>query len=130
MTKTDVQLQRDVIDELRFDPRVAAEVDVEAYGGIVTLSGQVESFAKKHAAVRAAERVAGAYAVADTLTVALPSAFRRTDTDVAHSVLTALRWDIEVPNEMISGARRGRVGMARGDRPVAVPDYGRGARGS
>lgn len=103
MTKTDVQLQRDVIDELRFDPRVGpAEIDVSARDGIVTISGQVESFAKKYAAARATERVAGAYAVADALTVALPSAFKRTDTDVAHSVLTALRWDIEVPDDMVT----------------------------
>jgi osmotically-inducible protein OsmY len=103
MTKSDVQVQRDVIDELRFDPRVApAEIGVAAKNGVVTISGQVESFAKKYAAARAAERVSGVHALADELTVALPSAFKRTDTDVAHSVLTALRWDIEVPDDMVT----------------------------
>jgi osmotically-inducible protein OsmY len=102
MTKTDAELQRDVINELRFDPRVEpAEIGVATREGVVTLSGEVESYAKKCAAALAAERVAGVRALADVLTVALPVSFRRTDTDVAHSVASALRWDVEVPDDMI-----------------------------
>jgi hypothetical protein len=54
MIKTDAQLQQDVIDELRFDPSVAsADIGVSARDGVVTLTGQVDNFAKKSAAVRA-----------------------------------------------------------------------------
>jgi osmotically-inducible protein OsmY len=102
MTKTDTQLQRDVIDELRWDPRVgSAEIGVAAKNGVITLSGQIESFAKKYAAVRAAERVAGTRAVADDLTVALPMSFKRTDTDIAHAVASTLKWDVQVPEDRI-----------------------------
>ena len=71
--KNDSQLQKDVIDELRWDPSIGStEVGVAAKDGVVTLSGQVDSFAKKYAATRAAERVAGVRAVAEELAVALP----------------------------------------------------------
>lgn len=102
MIKTDTQLQKDVIEELRWDPAVgSAEVGVAAKFGVVTLSGQVDSFAKKYAATRAAERVAGVRAVAEALKVVLPSSHVRTDTDLAHSVVSALRWDVQVPDESV-----------------------------
>src|SRR5512146_3427556 len=102
MIKTDVQLQRDVIDELRWDPSVgAAEIGVAVKNGVITLSGQVESFAKKYAAVRAVERVAGVRAVAEELTVVLPGSFKRTDTDLAHVVASTLKWDVQVPDEKV-----------------------------
>lgn len=102
MIKTDSQLQRDVIDELRWDPSVgSAEIGVAAKTGVITLTGDVDSVAKKYAAARAAERVAGVRAVADELKVALPMSFKRTDTDVAHSVASTLKWDVQVPDEKV-----------------------------
>lgn len=100
--KTDVQLQRDVIDELRWDPSVgSAEIGVAVKNGVITLSGQVESFAKKYAAVRAAERVAGVRVVAEEVTVVLPGSFKRTDTDLAHIVASTLKWDVQVPDDKV-----------------------------
>lgn len=100
--KTDVQLQRDVIDELRWDPRVGpAEIGVAAKDGVVTLTGSVDSNARKYAAIHTAERVAGVKALADDLVVKLPSALRRSDTEVAHAALNALKWNIEVPDDKV-----------------------------
>ena len=102
MIKTDSQLQRDVINELRWDPSVgSAEIGVAAKSGVVTLSGQVESFARKYAAGCAAERVAGVRAIAEKLTVSVPMSFKRTDTDIAHSLANTLKWDVRVPDEAI-----------------------------
>lgn len=102
MIKTDSQLQRDVIDELRFDPSIGSEeIGVAAKNGVVTLSGQVSNYAKKSAVVRAAERVAGVRAIAEELTVVLPSSFKRTDTDLAHSVAAVLKWDVSVPDDKL-----------------------------
>jgi osmotically-inducible protein OsmY len=102
MTKTDAQLQRDVIDELRWDPSVgSAEIGVAAKNGVITLSGQVESFAKKYAAVRAAERVAGVRAIAEEVNVVLPMSFKRTDTDIAHAAASTLKWDVQVPDDRV-----------------------------
>lgn len=97
MFKSDIQLQPDVMDELRWDPAVgSAEIGIAAKDGVITLSGNVESFAAKYAAVRAAERVRGVRAVADALKVALPSASRRSDTEIAHTVADRLTWDTSI----------------------------------
>lgn len=102
MRKSDDQLQRDVTEELRWDPSIGrAEIGVVARDGVVTLTGQADSFAKRWAAIKAAERVSGVRAVADELTVHLPTDYKRTDIDIAHAVANALRWDIEVPDDKI-----------------------------
>jgi osmotically-inducible protein OsmY len=102
MIKTDSQLQRDVIDELRWDPRVgSAEIGVAAKNGVVTLTGQLDTYAKKYAAVRAAERVAGVRAIAEELTVVLLGSYQRTDTDLAHIVASTLKWDVVVPDDKV-----------------------------
>jgi osmotically-inducible protein OsmY len=102
MRKTDAQLQRDVCDELRWDPSVvSAEIGVASKDGVITLTGQVDSFAKKNAAVRAAERVGGVRAIAEDVTVVIPASLTRTDADLAHVVANSLRWDVQVPDEKI-----------------------------
>lgn len=96
--RTDAQLQRDVMDELRWDPAVGdAEIGVAVKDGVVTLAGEVESFARRFAAVKAAERVAGIRAIAEDIHVKIPSASTRTDTEIAHATANALEWDVEVP---------------------------------
>ena len=102
MMKSDSQLQRDVIEELRWDPSIGRlEIGVACSDGVVTLSGEVDSYSRKYTAARVAERVLGVKAVADELTVHLPSSSRRSDTEIAHAVVQALRWDIDVPTEGI-----------------------------
>jgi osmotically-inducible protein OsmY len=100
--KTNNTLQKDVIDELRWEPKTKdAEIGVAVKDGVVTLSGIVQSYAQKYAAERAAERVSGVRAVADELMVTLPSTGQRTDTEIAHAALSALDWDIEVPDQHV-----------------------------
>jgi osmotically-inducible protein OsmY len=102
MIKTDSQLRQDVVDELAWDPQVGpAEIGVAASNGVVTLGGQVGSYAAKTAALKAAERVAGVRAVADEMKVRLPFASARTDVDIAHAVANALRWDTQVPDSQV-----------------------------
>lgn len=101
--KTDLQLHKDVIDELRWDPRVNdAEIGVAVKGGVVTLTGSVETFAQKYAAERVVERVTGVKAVADDLHVRPTGSTARNDTDLAHSAVNALAWNIEVPADKIT----------------------------
>ena len=101
--KTDLQLHKDVLDEIRWDPRVTeTEIGVAAKDGVVTLTGSVETYAQKYAVERDVERVTGVRAVADDLHVRPSGAFLRNDTDIAHSVVNALAWDIEVPAEKIT----------------------------
>ncbi len=75
---TDLQLQQNVIAELRWEPGVdAAAIGVRVEDGVVTLDGTVATYPQKVAAERAVERVAGVAAIADELTVALPGDYRR-----------------------------------------------------
>jgi len=63
--KTDSQLQQDVSAELKWEPSIdAARIGVEVKDGVVTLSGQVDSYAAKWSAERAAQRVSGVNALA------------------------------------------------------------------
>jgi osmotically-inducible protein OsmY len=100
--RTDQDLQRAVLEELAWDPRVSErEIGVAAKDGVVTLTGFVESYAQKSAAERDAERVSGVKAVAQELRVKLPGTFQRTDTEIAHSAIQNLQWDVEVPEGKI-----------------------------
>ncbi|HTN61500.1 MAG TPA: BON domain-containing protein [Devosia sp.] len=48
----DTHLQLEVIAELNWEPSVtAAHIGVAASAGVITLTGEVESYAEKHAAV-------------------------------------------------------------------------------
>jgi len=51
--KMDIDIQRDVLEELKWEPSVnAAHIGVSVKEGIVTLSGHVSSFAEKYEAER------------------------------------------------------------------------------
>lgn len=100
--KTNAQLQKDVIDELRWDAATRdCEIGVAARDSVVTLSGEVSSYSKKLAAEMAAERVSGVRAVAEDLIVKLPTSNERSDTDIAHAAVSALKWDVDVPDDKI-----------------------------
>src|SRR5436309_2136441 len=92
--KTDEQIQKDVLAELKWDARVQPnEVGVAVKDGVVTLTGWVDSYTKKWAAEEAAHRVRGVKAVANEIEVKLPSASERTDADIAAAAVRALEWD-------------------------------------
>ncbi len=108
--KTDAQLQRDVMNELQWEPTIhAAEIGVAVKDGVVTLSGHVDSYAKKGAAERAVKRVSGVKAVAEEIKVTLPGAYRRADEDIARAASNILDWDLSVPHDrvkvMVQGGR-------------------------
>lgn len=103
--KSDIQIQQDVMRELRWDTRIGStEVGVEVDKGIVSLSGTVENFAKKHAATEAAHRVAGVLDVANDVQVHLPGSPGRTDTEIARAIRSALEWDAFVPDQRIKSS--------------------------
>ena len=99
-TRTDEQIQRDVFAELKWDARVLPnEIGVAVKNGIVTLTGWVDSYAKRWAAEEAAHRVRGVAAVVNDLEVKLPSSVERTDPDIAAAAIHALKWDAFIPIE-------------------------------
>jgi osmotically-inducible protein OsmY len=107
--KTNKKLQDDVIDELRWEPRVdASAIGVSAREGSVTLTGHAATYAQKLDAVRAAERVDGVTAVADELEVHL-SGDPLDDSDVAKAIADALKWSSTVPTTVHAEVDKGWV---------------------
>jgi osmotically-inducible protein OsmY len=100
--KSDIELQRDLLEELKWEPAVnAAHIGVSVKDGIVTLSGHVSSYAEKYEAEKAAKRVYGVKAVANELDVKLPGSSQRTDEDIAAAAVNALQAHLYVPADKI-----------------------------
>jgi len=100
--KTDAQLQQHVMDELKWEPTIqAAEIGVAVKDGVVTLSGNVDSYGKKWAADRAAKRIWGVKAVIEEIKVTLAGSYKRADKDIAKSATDVLDWNILVPSNRV-----------------------------
>lgn len=98
----DTTLQKNVIEELAWDPAlVATEIGVAARDGVVTLTGKVRTYTQKYAAEKAVHRVAGVQAVADDLQVHLLPEHKRNDTEIAHAIVNAFTWNVAVPEDKI-----------------------------
>src|SRR5258707_1636690 len=78
--RSDSDIERDVKDELQWDPDLdATDIAVSVKGGVVTLAGYVKSYSDKHEAEVAAKRVAGVSGVANDLEIRLPTVDHRAD---------------------------------------------------
>ena len=100
--KTDNELQKNVMEELKWQPSVkSSDIGVAVTNGIVTLSGTVDNFAEKKAAEKAAQKVAGVRAVVEEIKVNLPSSHKKTDIEIAEAAVNALKWDTLVPDNRI-----------------------------
>jgi hypothetical protein len=96
---TDTELQREVEQELKWDPSVVlASVGVSAEDHTVTLSGTVHSYSSRLAAVRAAKRIKGVQAIADDIVVELPGTSGHTDHDIAEFAEHAMKANTSVPD--------------------------------
>lgn len=101
--KNDNQLQRDVMDELAWLPSVEhANIGVTAVGGVVTLSGFVETYAQKMAAEHAAMGVLGVQAIAEELKVRLPGDAKISDTEVAGRIVNLFSWNVSIPHDKVT----------------------------
>ncbi len=100
--KTDAQLKKDVTAELEWDPSInASHVGVTAADGVVTLSGHLNTFVEKYAIERAVQRVQGVKAIALEVDVKLEPGHKRSDSEIAGAVESALQWHALVPAERI-----------------------------
>src|SRR5437879_13222522 len=109
-TQTDQDIQRNVLNELKWEPRVQPnEIGVAVKDGVVTLTGWVESYTKKWAAEEAAHRVRGVLAGANDIEVRRPSSAERADADIAAGASRALGGDAFVPVDKrgVTGSKGG-----------------------
>ena len=100
---TDTELKVHVQNALDWEPSVdASDIGLSVDESVVTLRGNVASYAEKMAAERVALRVYGVKAVANDLAVHIGNLFQRNDTEIAHAAVAALKWNAVVPNDKIT----------------------------
>jgi osmotically-inducible protein OsmY len=98
----DIDLRKDVLEELEFDPSIDARtIGVGIEGGIIQLTGHVGSYADKTNAEKIVKRVHGVQGVANDLEVKLPIFWERDDVDIARSAVNALEWNVAIPKNRI-----------------------------
>ena len=103
MLRTDNEIHEDILAEFLWDPEVSQpDVGVQVDQGVVTLTGSVDSYAKKIAAQHAAQRVDGVRAVANDLSVR--SAATYNDTDIAKAVARALELNLAIPEGAVDAS--------------------------
>ena len=96
--KTDVALKKDVLAELKWQPDIdETQIGVIVEDGVVTLTGTLDSFAKKLAAEKAVKKVAGVRGLAMDAQVLFGDALKRTDPEIARAAADALKWNATVP---------------------------------
>lgn len=102
MKHDEVDIQKDVLEELDWEPSIDAEdVGVTVRDGVVTLTGTVDTYAEKLEAEKAVFRIKGVQAVANDLEVKLAKTGRKTDTDIAAAAVQAIKWNVFVPEDKI-----------------------------
>ena len=99
--KNNSELQTDVQNALKWEPLLkAAEIGVIVKEGIVTLTGEVDSYAKKLQAENATKRVIGVKALIEKIEVKFPNAWSKTNSEIATEVVNALRANYSFPDDL------------------------------
>ena len=99
--KSDMELQRDILDEILWEPSAyAPDIGVIVHDGVVTLTGSVENLPAKWGAERATLRVSGVKAVANDIEVKLSTDNRRSDADIAATATELLEWNVLLPKHL------------------------------
>lgn len=100
--KADIDIKRDVEDELTFNPDIdATDIAVAVKSGVVTLTGFVRSYSQKWEAERAAKRVDGVVGVANDIEVRLPVFNKRPDPEIAREAVSAVQAMLPYSSEHI-----------------------------
>jgi osmotically-inducible protein OsmY len=100
--KSDSEIERDVRDELKWDPDLDADdIAVSVKDGVVTLAGFTKSYSDRLEAEAAAKRVAGVHAVANDIEVRLPAIDQRPDPDIAKDAVAALKSELPISHDNI-----------------------------
>jgi osmotically-inducible protein OsmY len=113
---TDRQIQQSVLSELDWNPSIdATDIGVTVDNGIVTLRGDVKTFAQKAAAERVTLRVYGVKAIANDVNVRVVHDAARTDADIAAAAVNALRWNSMVPKDKVTVSVSGGFVTLKGE---------------
>lgn len=108
LTDVDIKLRNAVVRQLDWDPEVdASAVGITAKGGVVTLTGFIDTYAGKLAAERAAKHVRGVRAVANDIGVRLR--MEKNDSEIASEAARALALRDLIPEGVQAVVHQGNV---------------------
>jgi osmotically-inducible protein OsmY len=100
--RSDREIERDVREELNWDPDLDADdIAISVKDGVVTLAGFTKSYSDRLEAEHAAKRVAGVHAIANDIEVRLPSIDQRPDPDIARDAIASLKAQLPLSHEKI-----------------------------
>jgi osmotically-inducible protein OsmY len=100
--RSDSEIERDVREELKWDPNLDAEdIAISVKDGVVTLAGFTKSYSDRLEAEHAAKRVAGVHAVANDIEVRLPSIDQRPDPEIARDAIANLKAQLPASHDRI-----------------------------
>ena len=100
--RTDIEIKRDVEDELNMNPDIdATDVAVAVKDGVVTLTGYVRSYSQKWEAERTAKRVIGVAGVVNDIEVRLPVFNQRPDPEIARDAVAAIQTELPYSSDHI-----------------------------
>jgi osmotically-inducible protein OsmY len=101
--KTNSELQTDVQNAIKWEPLLsAAEIGVTAKDGVVSLTGVVDTLAKKIEAENAAKKVIGVKALVEKIEVKFPNSWTKTNIEIANEVLSALKANWVITHDKVT----------------------------
>ena len=104
------KLYTDVMEKLNFEPGLDSSniavsiINDNNVDNIVMLGGKMQSYAEKHIAEEAVEKIKKVRGVANEIEVDVSLKYKRSDVDIAKAAINALRWTVLVPHEKIKVA--------------------------
>jgi osmotically-inducible protein OsmY len=105
--RNDSDIQRDVENELRWDPDVHEDdIAVRVENGVVALAGYAPHYSDKYQAELDAKRVQGVKGLANDIEVRLQSVDQRPDPDIARSATSAIEFQLPFWNDHIKVTAR------------------------
>jgi osmotically-inducible protein OsmY len=101
LKRSDPDLKKAVVEEISYQPSVnSTNIGVAVKNGVVTLSGEVDSYPERYLAEKATLRVRGVSAVAEEITVR--NSEGATDSSIAQEAHEALERAVDVPADTIT----------------------------
>ena len=101
--KTDLVLQKEVEDAILREPLLGATaISITTIGGIVRLSGNISSYAKKMETENIVKKVIGVQSIISDIEVLIRGWDQKNDKDITAEVLNAFRWNWNTLNDTIN----------------------------
>lgn len=101
--KSNEELQKNVVAAINWEPLLqATAIGVMVKDGVVTLTGSVNTYAKKAEAELAAKNVAGVRTVFEDIKVVCNIKDTRTDAEIMTAIENAFKWHWDIPTEKVT----------------------------